>query len=174
MLPHHVTKLSADAYLNPTIQIHSSQDNNPTPLVQPPSHARCLTQGQGNGNLCLLGINCVCILCRLVSIITFCSHGIGSENGQKRGRGPQKGLKEISKRIKAGNQKMKVDFSRLGGPVGDNYRSFVDEIVMFTRRRAPLIGVKTWKHVHEDVKESIASDILVIKIFASVYISILN
>ena len=73
-----------------------------------------------------------------------------------------------------GNQKMKVDFSRLGGPVGDNYRSFVDEIIMFTRKRAPLIGVKSWKHVHEDVKESIASDILVIKIFASVYISILN
>ena len=40
--------------------------------------------------------------------------------------------------IKAGNQKMKVDFSRLGGPVGDNYRSFVDEIVMFTRKRAPV------------------------------------
>ena len=174
MLAHHVTKLSADAYLNPTIQIYSSQDSNPTPLVQPPSHARRWTQGQGNGNLCLLGINCVCILCRLVSIITFCSHGIGSENGQKRGRGPLKGLKAISKRIKAGNQKMKVDFSRLGGPVGDNYRSFVDEIVMYTRKRTPLIGVKTWKHIHEDVKVSIAYDILVIIVFACVYISILN
>ena len=174
MLVYHVAKLSADVYLNLTIHIQSSQDSNPTPLVQPLSHARRWTQGQGNGNLCLLGINCVCILCRLVSIITFCSHGIGLENGQKRGRGPLKGLKAISKRIKAGNQKMKVDFSRLGGPVGDNYRSFVDEIVMFTRKRAPLIGVKTWKHVHEDVKESIASDILVIEIFACVYISILN
>ena len=81
MLAHHVTKLSAYAYLNPTIHIHSSQDSNPTPPVQPPSHARHWTQGQGNGNLCLLGINCVCILCRLVSIITFCSHGIGSEKG---------------------------------------------------------------------------------------------
>ena len=60
------------------------------------------------------------------------------ENGQKRGRGPLKGLKAISKRIKAGNQKMKVDFSRLGGLVGDNYRSFVDEIIMFTRKRAPV------------------------------------
>ena len=90
---------------------------------------------------------------------------MGSENGQKRGHGPLKGSKAISKRIKAGNQKMKVDFSRLGGPVGDNCRPFVDEIAMFTRKRAPLIGVKTWKHVHEDVKESIASDILVIKIF---------
>ena len=69
---------------------------------------------------------------------------------------------------------MKVDFSRLGGPVGDNYCSFVDEIVMFTRKMVPLIGVKEWKYVHEDVEESIASDILVIKIFASVYISILN
>ena len=87
---------------------------------------------------------------------------------QKRGHGPLKRLKAISKRIKAGNQKMKVDFSRLGGPVGDNCCSFVDEIVMFTRKRAPLIVVKMWKHVHEDVKESIASDILVIKIFASV------
>jgi len=69
-----------------------------------------------------------------VSIITFCSHGIGSENGQKRGHGPLKGLKAISKRIKAGNQKIKGDFSRLGGPVGDNYHSFVDEIVMFTSK----------------------------------------
>ena len=92
----------------------------------------------------------------------------------EKGTCPLKGLKAISKRIKAGNQKMKVDFSRHGGAVGDNYRSFVDEIVMFTRKRAPLIGVKTWKHVHEDVKEPIASDILVIKIFASIYISILN
>src|SRR6185312_2748596 len=138
MLAHHVTKVSADAYLNPTIHIQFSQDSNPTPPGQPPSHARRWTQGQGNGNLCLLGINCVCILCHLVSIITFCSYGIGSKNGQKRGRGPLKGLKAISKRIKAGNQKMKVDFSRLGGLVGDNYRSFVDEIIMFTRKRVPL------------------------------------
>ena len=85
-----------------------------------------------------------------------------------------KGLKAISKRIKAGNQKMKVDFSRLEGPVGDNYRTFTDEIVLFTRKRAPLIGVKTWKHIHQDVKESIAYDILVIIIFACVYISIIN
>ena len=73
MLAHHVTKLSADAYLNPTIHIQSSQDSNPTPPVQPPSHARRWTQRQGNGNLCLLGINCICILCRLVSIIIICS-----------------------------------------------------------------------------------------------------
>jgi len=131
--------------------------------------------------LCLLGINCVsvffvpiCILCPLVSIITICSHEIGSQNPKKRGRGPLKGLKAINKRIKGGNQKMKVDFSRLGGLVGDNYRSFVDEIVMFTRKRAPLIGVKSWKHVHQDVKESITTDMLVITIFPCVYISFIN
>jgi hypothetical protein len=83
-------------------------------------------------------------------------------------------LKAISKRFKAGNQKMKVEFSRLGGPVGENYRTFTDEIVMFTRKRAPLIGVRTWKDIHEDVKESIASDILVIIMFACVYILIIN
>jgi hypothetical protein len=114
------------------------------------------------------------ILCHLISIIIFCSHGIGSENGKKRGRGPLKGLKAISKRFKAGNQKMKVEFSRLGGPVGENYRTFTDEIVMFTRKRAPLIGVRSWKDIHQDVKESIASDILVIIMFACVYILIIN
>lgn len=49
-----------NVYLNPTIHIHSSLDSNPTPPVQPPSHAQRWTKGQGNG----------------------------SENGQKRGRVP--------------------------------------------------------------------------------------
>ena len=74
----------------------------------------------------------------------ICSHGIGSENGQKRGRGPLKGLEAISKRIKASNQKMKVDFSRLGGPVGDNYGSFVDEIVMYKEK-----GATHWSEIVE-------------------------
>ena len=100
--------------------------------------------------------------------------GICSENGKKRGCGPLKGLKAISKRIKAGNQKMKVEFSRLGGPVGENYRSFTDEVVLFMRKRAPLIGVRSWKEIHEEVKESIATDILVIIMFACVYILIIH
>jgi di/tricarboxylate transporter len=41
---------------------------------------------------------------------------------------------------------------------------------MFTRKRAPLIGVRTWKDIHEDVKESIATDVLVMIMFASVQI----
>ena len=124
-----MTILYAVAFKDRSIQVHSSQDSNQTPPAQAPSHARHWRPYEGNGNLCLLGINYVCILCRLVSIITFCFHGIGSKMGKKGGRGPLKGLKAISKRIKAGNQKIKVDFSRLGGPVGDNYHSFVDEIV---------------------------------------------
>jgi len=32
---------------------------------------------------------------------------------------------------------------------------------MFTRKKAPVIGVKTWKGVHPEVKTSIADDILV-------------
>jgi hypothetical protein len=84
-------------------------------------------------------------------------------------RGTLKGLSAANKRVKLGtSNKMKVQFStRLGGPVGDNCRAFVDEIVMFTRKRAPLIGVKSWKYVMENVKNSIASDVLVCRTFFS-------
>ena len=82
-------------------------------------------------------------LCRLISIITFYFHRIGSENERKRGRGTLKGLKAISKRFKTGNQKLKVEFSRLGGAVDENSRTITDEIVMFTRKRVLLIGVRT-------------------------------
>lgn len=124
--------------------------------------------GSENGNKrgrCTL--KCFKALCGLISIVTSCFHGIGSENGKKRGRGTLKCLKAVSKRHKSGNQKLHVDFSRLGGAVGENSRTFTDEIVLFTRKRAPLIGVRTWKDIHDDVKQSIASDILV-RIFVCV------
>ena len=76
-------------------------------------------------------------------------------------------MKALSKRHKSGNQKLHVEFSRLGGAAGENTRTFTDEIVVFTRKKAPIIGVRTWKDIHDDVKQSIASDILVI-IFACV------
>lgn len=63
MLADHVSILSADALLQPSSQIHSSQDSNQRPPVQAPSHARCSRQGQGNGKLCLLGINLVSVSC---------------------------------------------------------------------------------------------------------------
>ena len=41
--------------------------------------------------------------------------------------------------------------------------TFVDEVVMFTRKRAPLIRVRWWKHVKENVKTSIAHVVMVCK-----------
>ncbi|XP_039784671.1 uncharacterized protein LOC120651279 [Panicum virgatum] len=65
------------------------------------------------------------------------------------------------KRIKSGSQKLQINFaSRLGGPTGHNSRSFVDEVVKFTRQRAPLIGVKKWSDIELTVKKSIAFDIM--------------
>jgi len=88
---------------------------------------------------------------------------IGANEGcKKKGRGTLKGLSAAIKRIKSGSQKLKIDFSSsLGGPIGPNYRAFVDEVVLFTRKRAPLIGVKVWKDIDENVKNSIALDVMV-------------
>lgn len=97
----------------------------------------------------------------LICINVFCSNRKGPENTKKRGRGTLKCLKAIAKRIRTGNQKLKVEFSRLGGAVGENYRTFTDEVVMFTRKRAPLIGVRSWKDIDQGVKDSIATDVLV-------------
>jgi len=57
--------------------------------------------------------------------------------------------------------KLDVEFSRMGGPVGGNQRSFVDEVVVYTRKSAPLIGVRKWKDIDVEVKNKIASDIMV-------------
>ena len=86
------------------------------------------------------------------------------ESSKKHGRGCLKGLTVTKKRIRNWTQKLKNKFNpnpRLGGPIGENRRSFVDEVVAFTRKKAPVIGVKTWKSVHPKVKMSIADDILV-------------
>ena len=84
------------------------------------------------------------------------------ESSKKHGRGCLKGLTVTNKRIKNRTQKLKIEYNpRLGGPIGQNRRSFVDEVVAFTRKKAPVLGVKTWKDVHPIVKKSIADDILV-------------
>lgn len=57
--------------------------------------------------------------------------------------------------------KLDVEFSRFGGPVGGNQRSFVDEVVVYTRKNAPLIGVRKWKDIDVEVKKKIASDVMV-------------
>ena len=72
-----------------------------------------------------------------------------------------KGLVATHKRSRQGSQKLKLQFSRPRGAAGENTRTFIDEIVVFTRKKAPLIGVRTWRDIHEDVKKSIASDMMV-------------
>ncbi|XP_066358284.1 uncharacterized protein [Miscanthus floridulus] len=47
-----------------------------------------------------------------------------------------------------------------GGPVGGNQRSFVDEVVVYIRKSAPLIGVRKWKDIDVEVKKKIASDVM--------------
>ena len=75
----------------------------------------------------------------------------------KKGRGTLKGLSAAIKRIKSGSQKLKIKFSsRLGGPIRPNYHGFVDKVVLFMRKRAPLIRVKVWKDIDQNVKNSIA------------------
>jgi hypothetical protein len=88
------------------------------------------------------------------------------QNIKNIGRGTMKGLFAATKTFKLGTQKLKVQFStRLGGPIGDFCRTFVDKIVLFTRKRAPLIRVKSWKGVMQNVKNSITSDVLVCHTF---------
>uniref|UniRef100_A0A0D9XZ19 Uncharacterized protein n=1 Tax=Leersia perrieri TaxID=77586 RepID=A0A0D9XZ19_9ORYZ len=67
----------------------------------------------------------------------------------------------MSKRLKSRTQKHKIEFSsNLGGPCGENRRTFMDEVVMFTRLRSPLIGVRYWNDLHEDVKNHIAESVM--------------
>lgn len=84
-----------------------------------------------------------------------------------RRRGCLKGYKAAAKRIKSGSQKLKIEFDPLlGGPYGENSRTFVDEIVVFTRKKAPLIGVQSWKDVQDIVKISIANEMQVSLVFS--------
>jgi hypothetical protein len=80
-------------------------------------------------------------------------------------RGVLKGYKATAKRIRNENQKLQIQFDALtGGVYGENGRAFVDEIVVFTRKRTPLIGVKSWKKVREVVKNSIVDSMMVSKL----------
>uniref|UniRef100_A0A0E0F5C6 DUF7597 domain-containing protein n=1 Tax=Oryza meridionalis TaxID=40149 RepID=A0A0E0F5C6_9ORYZ len=82
-------------------------------------------------------------------------------NGKQVGHGTLKGLSASAKRLKSSSQKLKVEFlAKLGGPCGDNRCTFVDEVVMYTRLKTPLIGVRKWKDVKQDVKNSIADCVM--------------
>ena len=84
------------------------------------------------------------------------------EGGKKTGRGTLKGIAAVAKR--GMHQKLKIEFSaKRGGPCGENRRTFVGEVVIFTRKRAPLIRVRRWKDVKENIKTSIAHAVMVCK-----------
>ena len=81
-----------------------------------------------------------------------------------------KGFTATAKRFKLGTAKLSIDFSSTRrGPVGVNHRMFIDEIVFFTRKRTPLIGVKKWGDVKQNVKDKIARDIMVCSSFVASY-----
>jgi hypothetical protein len=85
----------------------------------------------------------------------------GQDSKKRKPRCNLKGWTTTKKRTREASQKLSIQFSRLEGPVGSNKRIFVDEITMFTRKRAPLIGVRTWRDIDVDVKIAIANDVLV-------------
>ena len=93
------------------------------------------------------------------SFYIFVFHGQDSKKRTQRGN--LKGWTATNKRTREASQKLSIQFSRLGGPVGSNKRTFIDEITLFTRKRAPAIGVRTWRDIHVDVKIAIANDVLV-------------
>ena len=73
-----------------------------------------------------------------------------------------KGLSITTKRVKERTQQLPIEFSETrGGPIGPNVRAFVDEVVLFTRKWALLIGVASWKNIKDNVKKEIATEILV-------------
>jgi hypothetical protein len=64
--------------------------------------------------------------------------------GKSNGCGTLKGLSVVIKRVKSGTQELVIDFSKTrGGPIGPNAHDFVNEVVDFTRKRAPVIGVRS-------------------------------
>jgi hypothetical protein len=59
----YATKFTAERYMDPTFILQHRNEMNPTPAVQPPSHARCWKQQeQGSGNMCFIEITYLCIL----------------------------------------------------------------------------------------------------------------
>uniref|UniRef100_A0ACD5WV41 Uncharacterized protein n=1 Tax=Avena sativa TaxID=4498 RepID=A0ACD5WV41_AVESA len=78
-------------------------------------------------------------------------------NGQKKkGRGVLKGLKASKKRYANGSEKLNIAFSEhLGGTVGINYLSFLDDVVVIMKRKLPLIRVRRWSDIHPTIHRQI-------------------
>ncbi|KAL6880265.1 hypothetical protein ACP4OV_011830 [Aristida adscensionis] len=81
--------------------------------------------------------------------------------GKKFGRGVLKGLKAAKKHYDNGSEKLQIQFStRLGGPIGVNYQTFVQEVVTFMKKRAPLMHARKWSDIDKSVKRDIVLDTL--------------
>ncbi|XP_044985025.1 rac guanine nucleotide exchange factor JJ-like isoform X2 [Hordeum vulgare subsp. vulgare] len=92
-----------------------------------------------------------------------CRTQIDIESGgqKKKGRGVLKGIKVAKKRFANGSSKLHIEFSKtLGGSIGENYRLFVDDVVVFMKRKAPLIGVNKWSNIDSSVTDSIVADVI--------------
>ena len=88
--------------------------------------------------------------------------GVGSDQPKKKGRGTVKGKIVVNKRVKERTQKLLIEFLEIrGGLIGPNSYAFVDEIVLFTRKWAPLFGVNSWKNIKDETKEKITEEMLV-------------
>ncbi|KAJ1256550.1 hypothetical protein BS78_K006800 [Paspalum vaginatum] len=73
----------------------------------------------------------------------------------------RKDCRQPNKRTSRGTLKgFAAAMKRIRSPVGKNHRSFINEVSVFTRQKDPLIGVRTWSDIDEDVQGSIAADIL--------------
>ncbi|CAM0878781.1 unnamed protein product [Alopecurus aequalis] len=114
-----------------TTRIRSSQLNSMTSPTNWPSHAR---------------------RCRTETV---------PDDQRKKGRGVLKGIKVAKKRFVHGSSKLNIEFSStLGGSIGENYRSFVDDVVVYMKRRAPLIGANKWSDIENSIKSSIVADVI--------------
>ncbi|RCV32816.1 hypothetical protein SETIT_7G033000v2 [Setaria italica] len=83
---------------------------------------------------------------------------------KKMGRECLKGLAAVAKRSKTGSQKLKIKFFKnVLCPCGDNRHTFMDEVVLFTKQKAPLIGVRNWKDVCQHVKDDITESVMILK-----------
>jgi hypothetical protein len=92
----------------------------------------------------------------------FCYFFSGLTTIIRNARGVVKGYKAAKKRLASDTNKLPILFStRLGGAIGVNRRSFIDEIVVHMRQHAPLIGVETWTQVPKEKKDIIVQQVLV-------------
>uniref|UniRef100_A0A0E0L8X3 Uncharacterized protein n=1 Tax=Oryza punctata TaxID=4537 RepID=A0A0E0L8X3_ORYPU len=106
------------------------------------------------------------------------------DQARKKGRGTFKGYKVAKKRFNNASQTLPIEFStRLGGPIVINYRSFVEEVVLFMKRKAPIIGkdketgeepnlLDLWKatHMKDDKWSNTTANDVYVRIFLMSYI----